>query len=181
MFFGPAAGLFCAVVVPFIEFTYSDTGVYGLIMNLLSSITFVGLSALIYKYKKTLLGAIAGLATAACATVAVMLVANLFITPYYMGVTQDAVIELIPKVIFPFNLVKSILNASISMLIYKPISKVLKRMGVAKTFASTQNSSMDTPANTNNNMRSLIVTLVSAGIVIVAFIILFVVLNGRIA
>lgn len=182
MFFGPAAGLFCAVVVPFIEFSYSDTGVYGLIMNLLSSITFVGISSLIYKYKKTLWGAIAGLATAACATVAVMLVANLFITPYYMGVTQDAVIELIPKVIFPFNLVKSILNASIAMLIYKPISKVLKRMGVAKTFSSAQTEGVGTEAVAGvNKTRSLVVTLVSAIVVIIAFIVLFFVLGGKLA
>lgn len=182
MFFGPAAGLFCAVVVPFIEFTYSDTGVYGLIMNLLSSITFVGLSSLIYKHKKTLWGAIAGLATAACATVAVMLVANLFITPYYMGVTQDAVIELIPKVIFPFNLVKSILNASIAMLIYKPISKVLKRMGVAKTFSSAQAEGAGTEIVAGaNKTRSLVVTLVSATVVIIAFIVLFFVLGGKLA
>ncbi len=182
MFFGPTAGLFCAVVVPFIEFTYSDTGVYGLIMNLLSSITFVGLSSLIYKYKKTLWGAIAGLATAACATVAVMLVANLFITPYYMGVTQGTVIELIPKVIFPFNLVKSILNASIAMLIYKPISKVLKRMGVAKTLSSAQTEGASTEVVAGvNKTRSLVVTLVSAIVVIIAFIILFFVLGGKLA
>ena len=176
MFFGPAAGLFSAVVVPFIEFSYSDTGVYGLIMNLLSSVTFVGMSTLIYKHKKTIWGAIIGLATAVCATVAIMLVANLYITPYYMGVTQDAVIELIPKVIFPFNLVKSILNASIAMLIYKPISKILKRMGLSKSM-----SNASTTENTNAKTRSLIVTLVSAVIVIAAFLVLFFVLGGKIA
>ena len=133
MFFGPVAGLFCAVIVPFIEFLYSDTGVYGLIMNLMSSVTFVCVSTLIYKYRKTIWGAVIGLVTAACATVAVMLLANLFITPYYMGVTQEAVINLIPKVILPFNVVKTILNASITMLLYKPISKVLKRMGLSKS------------------------------------------------
>ncbi|MBO5715465.1 MAG: ECF transporter S component [Clostridia bacterium] len=179
MFFGPIAGLFCAVVVPFIEFLYSDTGVYGLIMNLLSSVTFVGVSTLIYKYRKTIFGAVIGLVTAACATVAVMLVANLFITPYYMGVTQAAVIELIPKVIFPFNLVKSILNASITMLIYKPISKVLKRMGLSKsTSKSIATSDVE---KTNLKTRSLIVTLVSAIVVIVAFIVLFFVLGGKLA
>ena len=76
MFFGPVAGLFCAVIVPFIEFLYSDTGVYGLIMNLMSSVTFVCVSTLIYKYRKTIWGAVIGLVTAACATVAVMLLAN---------------------------------------------------------------------------------------------------------
>ncbi len=183
MFFGPVAGLFCAIVVPFIELLYSDTGVYGLIMNLLSSITFVGVSTLIYKYKKTIWGAVVGLATAACATVAVMLVANLFITPYYMGVTQGAVIELIPKVIFPFNLVKSILNASITMLIYKPVSKVLKKMGVSKTFASASSecASVEGTPVAVNKARSLIVALVSAVIMIVAFIVLFIVLGGKLA
>lgn len=181
MFFGPVAGLFCAIVVPFIEFLYSDTGVYGLIMNLLSSITFVGVSTLIYKYKKTIWGAVAGLATAACATVAVMLVANLFVTPYYMGVTQDAVIELIPKLIFPFNLVKSVLNASITMLIYKPISRVLKKLGVSKTFSAAGADGAQTTAVTVSKTSSLVVALLSAVIVIVAFLVLFFVLGGKLA
>ena len=178
MFFGPLAGLFCAIVVPFIEFLYSDTGVYGLIMNLLSSVTFVGVSTLVYKYKKTIWGAVIGLATAACATVAVMLVANLFITPYYMGVTQDTVIGLIPKLIFPFNLVKSILNASMVMLIYKPVSKILKRMGLSKSMANA--SAPDSTDKARAKTRSLIVTIVSAVVVICAFLVLFFVLGGKI-
>lgn len=179
MFFGPVAGLFCAVIVPFIEFLYSDTGVYGLIMNLMSSVTFVCVSTLIYKYRKTIWGAVIGLVTAACATVAVMLVANLFITPYYMGVTQEAVINLIPKVILPFNVVKTILNASITMLLYKPISKVLKRMGLSKS--TSKSSTINSEEISKLKIRSLVVTLVSTVIVIAAFLILFFVLGGKIA
>ena len=178
MFFGPVAGLFCAIIVPFIEFiTNPKTGVYGLIMNLLSSITFVGVSTLIYKYKKTIWGAVIGLLSAVFATVGVMLLANLFITPYYMGVTQEAVIGLIPKLLLPFNFIKTILNASIVMLIYKPISKVLKRMGLSKSISG---SSTTTQSNTSNmKMRSLIVTLVSALIVVAASLVLYYVLGGR--
>ena len=179
MFFGPVAGLFCAVIVPFIEFLYSDTGVYGLIMNLMSSVTFVCVSTLIYKYRKTIWGAVIGLVTAACATVAVMLLANLFITPYYMGVTQEAVINLIPKVILPFNVVKTILNASITMLLYKPISKVLKRMGLSKSTAKS--STINSEEISKLKTRSLVVTLVSMVVVIAAFLILFFVLGGKIA
>ncbi len=179
MFFGPVAGLFCAVIVPFIEFLYSDTGVYGLIMNLISSVTFVCVSTLIYKYRKTIWGAVIGLVTAACATVAVMLVANLFITPYYMGVTQEAVINLIPKVILPFNVVKTILNASITMLLYKPISKVLKRMGLSKS--TSKSSTINSEEISKLKIRSLVVTLVSMVVVIVTFLILFFVLGGKIA
>lgn len=179
MFFGPVAGLFCAVIVPFIEFLYSDTGVYGLIMNLMSSVTFVCVSTLIYKYRKTIWGAVIGLVTAACATVAVMLLANLFITPYYMGVTQEAVINLIPKVILPFNVVKTILNASITMLLYKPISKVLKRMGLSKS--TSKSSTISSEEISKLKTRSLVVTLVSMVVVIAAFLILFFVLGGKIA
>lgn len=178
MFFGPVAGLFCAIIVPFIEFiTNPKTGVYGLIMNLLSSITFVGVSTLIYKYKKTIWGAVTGLLSAVFATVGVMLLANLFITPYYMGVTQEAVIGLIPKLLLPFNLVKTILNASIVMLIYKPISKVLKRMGLSKSISSSGATTQTNPANMK--MRSLVVTLVSALIVVIASLVLYFVLGGR--
>ena len=45
MFFGPVSGLVCALIVPFIEATYSGTGVYGLIMNIISSVTLVGISS----------------------------------------------------------------------------------------------------------------------------------------
>lgn len=183
LFFGPAAGIFCAAVVPFIEFTVSDTGVYGLIMNLLSSVTFVGISTLIYKYKKTIWGAVIGLVSGSFAMVAVMLLANLFITPHFMNATTDAVIELIPKLILPFNLVKTVLNAGVAMLIYKPISKVLKRMGVSKSFgtetvADGEKQATETVSNSKN--RSLLVTLISVAVITVALVILFVVLGGKI-
>ena len=83
MFFGPLAGLACAIIVPFIEYftTGSATREYGLIMNLLSSITFVGVSTLIYKYKKTIWGAVIGLSTAVFATVAQIPVESPIIAP----------------------------------------------------------------------------------------------------
>ncbi len=181
MFFGPVSGLVCATIVPFLEYftTGSATREYGLIMNLLSSISFVGVSTLIYKYKKTIWGAIIGLVTAVFATVAVMLVANLYITPFYMGVTQDVVVDLIPKLILPFNLVKTILNAGITMLIYKPVSKVLKRMGLSKSNSSVKTA--NTVVNSASKTRSLIVTVVSAIIIVIAFLILFLVLGGKIS
>ena len=181
MFFGPVSGLVCATIVPFLEYftTGSATREYGLIMNLLSSITFVGVSTLIYRYKKTIWGAIIGLVTAVFATVAVMLVANLYITPFYMGVTQDVVVDLIPKLILPFNLVKTILNAGITMLIYKPVSKVLKRMGLSKSNPSVK--AANTVVNSASKTRSLIVTVVSAIIIVIAFLILFLVLGGKIS
>ena len=178
LFFGPMAGVFCAVVVPFIEMiTTSDTGIYGLIMNILSSVTFVGVSTLIYKYKKKISGAVIGLVSACVATVAVMLLANLFITPFYMGVKTEQVIELIPKLILPFNATKVILNASIAMLLYKPMSTVLKKTGVSRTFGKVEMHTENTESNKNH---SILVTLISTAIVIAALVVLFAVLGGEI-
>lgn len=176
MFFGPSAGLFCAVVVPFVELITSDTGFYGLIMNILSSVTLVGISTLIYKYKKTIFGAVLGLVSAAFSTVAVMTFANLFITPFYMGVKTEDVIALIPKVILPFNVVKAILNAGISMLLYKPLSTLLKKMHVIRSLGEEVSKAENVKINKKN---SVLVTVISGAIVIIAFVVLFAVLGGK--
>ena len=188
LFFGPIAGIVCASIVPFVELiTTSSTGFYGLIMNLISSITFVGIASLIYKYKKTIFGAILGLVTASVATMGIMTLSNILITPYYLEITtgmplvaaKDTVKSLLPTTIIPFNVIKSILNASLSMLLYKPLSKILKTLGVAKSFKPTEASVSNVQTSVSNKRRSLIVTLISAAIVVGAFVIVFAVLGGK--
>ena len=106
LLFGPIAGATIAFVVPLLEFiTISDTGVYGFIMNALSSVTFSVTAGLIYRYKKSMTGAIVGLVSGVCAVTAVMLLANLLITPYYMHAPVETVAAMIPTVLLPFNLV----------------------------------------------------------------------------
>ena len=188
MFFGPLSGLICALIVPFIEVTYSGTGFYGLIMNIISSVTLVGISSTIYKYKKTIWGGVVGLITASVATMGLMTLANILITPYYLKMTmgmdlqaaRGAVNGLLPTTIIPFNIIKSVLNSSISMLLYKPISRMLKKIVNSN---GTENSAkaIDRETKRKNKMRSIIVTVSSSIIVIVAFAIVFLVLGGKIA
>ncbi len=126
--FGPLYGVASAVVVSFAEFiSVSDTGVYGLIMNILSSAVFAGVCGAFYKYRRTLSGAIVGGVAAVLCMTAVMLVANIFITPYYMGASRSDVVALIPTLLLPFNLSKGVVNAAVTMIIYKPITAALKK------------------------------------------------------
>ena len=126
--FGPFYGVASAVVVAFAEFiSVSDTGVYGLIMNVLSSAVFAAVCGAFYKYKRTLSGAIIGGVAAVLSMTAVMIVANIFITPFYMGASRSDVVALIPTLLLPFNLSKGIVNAAITMIIYKPITAALKK------------------------------------------------------
>ena len=129
--YGPLYSVVSALLVAFIEFlSVSDTGVYGLIMNALSSAAFAGTCGLFYKYRRTFSGAIWGSSLAVVVMTAVMLLANWFITPYYMGVPTSQVAAMIPTLLLPFNLIKGAVNMGITLIIYKPITAAFKKTGL---------------------------------------------------
>lgn len=129
--YGPLYGALSAVAVALLEFiSVSDTGVYGLIMNALSSVTFALTCGIIYRCKRTFGGAVMAAVFSVLSVTGVMLIANIFITPFYMGVLRNEIIEMIPALLLPFNLAKSLINASATMLIYKPVTTALRRVGL---------------------------------------------------
>lgn len=129
--YGPLYAVSSSVIVAFLEFlSVSDTGIYGFIMNAVSSAVFAGICGLYYKYKRTLSGAILGSIAAVVAMTAVMLVANYIITPYYMGVSRSEVVGMIPTLLLPFNLIKGTVNMAITLIIYKPITTVFRKAGL---------------------------------------------------
>ena len=137
MILGPIVGVVVSVAVAFIEmFTISDTQFYGFIMNFLSSATFAVVAASIYRIRRSLFGAIVSLVAAVLSVTAVMMLANLLITPYYMGVDRSVVVDKIPTLLLPFNLTKAVLNSAIVMIIYKPITTALKRAKLIKRHES---------------------------------------------
>ncbi len=171
MFFGPIAGISMAAVVALLEFiSISDTGVYGLIMNFLSSAVFASVAPLVYKRIRKLSGAVIGLTLSVIATVGVMMVANLLITPYYMGVSLDMVKELIPTLLLPFNLTKSVLNASLVLLLYKPVTTAIRATKLVKT--------SDNAANKNANV-SLLTFIISLIIIALCLIVFFCFMGGN--
>ena len=133
MFFGPLAGAVSAFLAAFIEFiTVSDTGIYGFIMNFVSSAAFSITAGTIYKYRRTFKGGIFALLSGVVTVTLFMLLANIVVTPFFMKSSVEAVLELIPKVLLPFNFLKATLNASIVLALYKPLSNALKSIGVIK-------------------------------------------------
>ena len=125
---GPMPAVTISLVVSFVEMlSASATGPIGFVMNVLSTCAFVLPAAILYRKKRTLGSAATGLALGVvCATVA-MLAWNYLITPLYMGVPRSAVAEMLVPVFLPFNLIKGTLNAAFAMLIYKPVSRTLRR------------------------------------------------------
>ena len=128
---GPVAAAMTAAVVSFLEMlTVSGTGPIGFVMNLLSSAAFILPAAILYRRRRTLRGAAAGLVVSVITAVVTMLLWNYFITPLYMGVPRETVAAMLLPAFLPFNLIKAALNAAITMLVYKPISRALRRTGL---------------------------------------------------
>jgi len=135
---GPIPALLVTTVVSFIEMiTVSGTGIIGFFMNVLGSAAFVCTASVIYKRRHSLRGAMAGLLAGVIVSTAVMLLWNYFITPLYMGYPREAIAEMLVPVFLPFNLIKGGINAAVTLLVYKPVSRALKQTGlVAKSPAA---------------------------------------------
>ncbi|MBP3402108.1 MAG: ECF transporter S component [Clostridia bacterium] len=140
--YGPISGVIIAFLAAFIEFlTFSTTAWYGLVMNFASSAVFTLTASLIYKNKRTLNGAIIAFSCAVVATASVMLLLNKFVTPIYLtdivglpkAAAVDTVMELLPTVLLPFNFAKSLLNAAVAIMLYKPVLAALSKSGIIKT------------------------------------------------
>ena len=182
MFFGPLSAVFISVLVPFLEFmTISGTGVYGLIMNILSSLTFSLTASVIYKYKKTFWGAVIGLVSATLSVTAVMMVANLVITPYYMKMPTEAIAALIPKLLLPFNLTKAIFNSAVTLILYKPLTSVMRRTEFFGKRRSMHSAEPTAEEKKKAKMRTILLLAIGGVIAIVSILIIIFVWGGRIS
>ena len=164
--YGPLASVCITVIVAGIEFFFSDTGWYGLIMNIASSTTFALIASFIYSRKRNINSALIGLFSAVFATVCVMLTLNVFITPLYFGLPRQVVVDMLPTVILPFNVAKTLMNSAIILLLYKPLVMALRRAKLIKGEAG----------RLNFNKTSLVISIVS-GVLLATAIIIFVVIN----
>lgn len=169
LIYGPLYGVTSAGVVAFLEFlSFSDTGLYGLIMNFISSGTFALVFGSVYKFRRTFNGAIISAVLSAISVTAVMMVANYFITPYYMGVSRADVVVIIPTLLLPFNLAKTVINAASTLILYKPITNALKSVGAIK---KTEN-------NVSFNKKSVVLTVISLIVILITVLFVIYYLNG---
>lgn len=180
MSLGPIAGGAMVVIVCLVELvTISSTGVYGLVMNLLSSLTYVCVGSAIYHRHRTMRGAITGTVVASVAMVLVMIGANCVITPAYMHVETAEVIALIPTLLLPFNVTKTLFNSAVVFLLYKPVTNALVSAGFLPKHASASVEAVHTePSADVKRRRRILVPVLSAVIVVACLLYFFLALNG---
>lgn len=139
--FGPMSCLIISLLTSFIEMiSISSTGLYGFLMNVLSTCAFTVPAAWCYKKYHTQRGAVAGLALGVALMVLCMVLWNYIITPFYMGLPRETVAGMLATVFLPFNLIKGGVNAGLALLLYKPIVSALRKTGFAKPTESGHKS-----------------------------------------
>lgn len=137
--FGPLSAFVISVIVSLAElFTISGTGPIGFLMNVISSCSFACVAAAIYKNNRTQKYAVIGLIVGSIASTASMLVWNYLITPLYMETPRTEIVKMLLPIFLPFNLIKTALNSSITLLIYKPFVRMLRKIGIVNKTGEKQ-------------------------------------------
>lgn len=138
--FGPLVAILAAVIEVVVEMvTFSESGPWGALMNIIATLSFSGIAAAIYHRKRTTKGAVLSLVCAVLSLTVVMALWNLVVTPIYTGFPRAEVIKLMP-VIIPFNLIKGGVNAALIILLYKPIKSALAGAGLAEDVHTGKNA-----------------------------------------
>lgn len=174
---GPVYSLGLSIAVPILEsITVGDTGIWGFLMDVLSTASFSCVCALNYKYMKNIRGASIGLGASVLSMTAVMLLFNLFIVPLYTpNITTAGVMTMIPTLFLPFNLTKGLLNSAIVLVLYKPVSKALK---AAKVLPKSDTESSSTANSKKKLIFSIAVTAIGVILAAACIFVFFTVLDA---
>lgn len=122
--FGPGAGITVGSIAAVIHGLILGEWV-GSLMNIFATAFFVLPAALLYRRMHTLKGAIAGLVISVITATAGAILVNLTIGVWFYYGSADVIIPLILPALLPFNLVKTILNALLTLVVYKAVSNLI--------------------------------------------------------
>ena len=180
LLFGPVSGLAVSLVVSLVEMvSVSDTGIIGMVMNVLSTCSFVCVAAFVHSRRRTLGGAVLGLVSGVLLMTAAMLLWNYLITPLYMNQPREQVAALLVPMFLPFNLFKGSLNAALTLLLYKPVVRALRRAKLIEPEEKPE--SYDTPladgGTPRNSHANLAGMLIAVAVLIAVCVVLLLVLK----
>jgi riboflavin transporter FmnP len=125
--FGTLPGVIVAALSVFLSFVLGAEGggPYGALMHFIAIGIYALTAGIIYHFNKTRTGAIISMLAGTAAMTAVMIPANLIITPLYTGASADAVRNLLLPGIIPVNALKGLVTALLTFVLYKRVSGFL--------------------------------------------------------
>ena len=125
-----------AIFDSFLLFSFPDCVLVEMVLSAIPALWFLNECCyqlchlhhlLVYKRHRTLAGAAIGLILGSLAMTSSMLLWNYIITPIYMNLPREEVVKMLVPIFLPFNLIKSGLNAALTMLLYKPVVTDLRK------------------------------------------------------
>lgn len=147
---GPSYGAVVILMKCLLKLPLTSTACVGELADLLIGLAFVLPAAYIYKRRRTLKRAIAGLGMGiACSTATAVLSNGVMLIPFYVNVAFEGNWEILlgmmrplfpgitagsfyayylPLSVLPFNLLRGILSALVTFLLYKSLEKVFNRL-----------------------------------------------------
>lgn len=140
--FGPLSAVAISVVVSFIEMLMpGSTGPIGLLMNVLATCAFVCPAAYVYKRNHSFQNAVIGLIFGGVLMTITMLLWNYIITPWFLHVDRAIVVAMMIPTLLPFNLLKAGMNIALTILLYKPVVNVLRKVHLVAELRNDENKS----------------------------------------
>ncbi len=128
--FGAWSGVTCSLVKELLRFAIgSGTGGVGEIANFVVTVSFIIVPTVVYQFKKGLPTVIITLSVGCVLQVVAALLTNRFINfPMYMGDSAAETFASLWVFVLLFNLIKSVASATLTVLLYKRISYVIKKI-----------------------------------------------------
>ena len=124
---GPVAGLSVVIVENALHLFQTFSGGVGEMANILISGPFVLCAGLVYRKLHTKTGALLSLLSGSVVMLVAALLANRFINLPLYGIPAEKVLETLMLAILPFNAIKAAVVTVLTMLLYKPLSPLLKK------------------------------------------------------
>ena len=123
---GPVAGFLVVLIENALHLFQSFSGGVGELANVIISGTFALVAGLVYKKLHTKKGAFLALVIGSIAMICAALLANRFINLPLYGIPAPQIMPTLLAAILPFNAIKAVIITVLTMLLYKPLSPLLK-------------------------------------------------------
>ncbi len=120
--FGPATGAVVAVLPWCVHLFIEPVGAF---IAMITALCVTLVTAWLYALHRTKVQGVLALVVGGFVQVVLALLLNLWLTPLYTGISFEAVCALVLPFLLPFNVVKAILNASVTFIMYKPLSRLI--------------------------------------------------------
>ena len=134
--YGPIPAVIITVVKELIHITVGSTGGVGELANIIITTSYVLVPSIVYYYKKGIKTVIITLLIACVVQTGISLLVNKFINfPFFMGSvpfvpteTSNSMFSMLWTYVLAFNAIKSVVISLITLLLYKRISYLFKKI-----------------------------------------------------